>query len=428
MKWQSARPVLPVALLLSAICAGLMFPGCRRGTAPAPAEPATIKICYLGLACEPAIFVAYEKGFFKEEGLDVELIKSDWGSMRAGLAEGRFHATYHFSMYLLKPIEAGQDLKLTGGIHTGCLRVQAGAKTGIKAVADLKGKKVGITHLGSPPFLFASRVLTAKGIDPKRDVEWVTLPGDRMTTALDQGQIDAVASAEPVGTILLAGNKARNVCDQATDAPYDDEYCCVVVVHGGFARQDPSAAGKVTRALLKGASWVQVNPSAAAKLAADKSYIAATPEVIAQAIAMLKYQPGVDKARRDVRTATREMKKAGFLKKDTDPEELAKIAWLDLDGVTDDWIKTLQVEKVAGGGRPPRLSPADFLAIFDRDLCCKGGACLGCCGESGEGLLPLTEEWARVCPSRLNLDVNVDGGTALARDSARGNGRRDSSE
>src|SRR5215472_11907107 len=144
--------VLAFVCLLAAAGAGIVTSGCGRGknassnreTASPSNEPAKIKICYLGLTCEPAIFVAHEKGFFKEEGLDVELTKTDWGSMRDGLAEGRFHASYSFIMYLMKPIEMGLDLKLTGGIHTGCLRIQAGAKSDVKTVQDLKGKKLGI--------------------------------------------------------------------------------------------------------------------------------------------------------------------------------------------------------------------------------------------------------------------------------------------
>ena len=65
-------------------------------------------------------------------------------------------------MYLLKPIEQGLDVKITGGVHSGCLRVQAGASSEIKTAADLKGKKIGIPTMGSPPFLFASRVLAAQ--------------------------------------------------------------------------------------------------------------------------------------------------------------------------------------------------------------------------------------------------------------------------
>ena len=60
------------------------------------------------------------------------------------------------------------------------------------------------THLGSPPFLFASRVLAAHGMNPSKDVEWVVLPPEVLGLALDNGQVDAVANSEPIGSILLA--------------------------------------------------------------------------------------------------------------------------------------------------------------------------------------------------------------------------------
>src|SRR5438132_8476499 len=95
-------------VMLAAAIVGVSCSGCTR-TADTSRDN-KIKICYLGLTCEPPIFVAYENGFFKEEGLDVELIKSDWDSMRDGLGLGRFHATHHLIMYLMKPMEAGLDV------------------------------------------------------------------------------------------------------------------------------------------------------------------------------------------------------------------------------------------------------------------------------------------------------------------------------
>jgi NitT/TauT family transport system substrate-binding protein len=378
-------------------------------------ERTKLTVVYLGLTCEPPIFVAYEKEFFKDEGLDIELVKSNWDEMRDGLGLGRFDATHHLLMYMMKPIENGLDVKITGGIHTGCLRVQAGAKTDIKTVEDLKGKKVGITVLGSPPHLFASRVMAAHGMQAETDVEWVTLPADTFALALDQGRIDAVASAEPIGTLLISKDKVRTVCDQAVTPPYDDEYCCVVTLNGKFARENPNSAAKVTRALLKGAKWVSANPTAAAKLAVEKKYVSATAEINAQAISALKYEPGVNKAKKDVQSVADELKKGGFLKPNTDPQELAKNAWLDLDGVNDEWIKGLKVEKVAGGGAIQRLSPAEFAALFDRGLCCQGGACLGCCGDLGLGIPPLTGQWALLRPTRLELAVRPDGESTLVK-------------
>jgi hypothetical protein len=90
-------------------------------------------------------------------------------------------------------------------------------------------------------------------------------------------------------------------------------------------------------------------------------------------------------------------------------------AWLDLDGVTDDWVKNLKVEEVAGGGRPAKLDPADFAALFHRAPCCQGGACLGCCGDLGESLLPMTGDWALVRPRRLDGALIAEGGTTRTK-------------
>jgi NitT/TauT family transport system substrate-binding protein len=124
---------------------------------------------------------------------------------------------------------------------------------------------------------------------------------------------------------------------------------------------------------------------------------------------MLKYEPGVAKARQDVRTAAVAMQKAGILRKDVDPDELAKKAWLDLDGVTDEWIRSLTVEKVAGGGRPPKLSPGELAALFHAAPCCKGGVCLGCCGDSGASPPSIIEEWALVRPLHISPRLNASG-------------------
>ena len=92
----SRRVFLLVAgAALLVICGAIVaLPGC--GSADDEAGGLTkVKVCYIGLTCEPPIYAAYEMGFFKEEGLDVELVKSDWDSMRDGLGLGRFDANHH---------------------------------------------------------------------------------------------------------------------------------------------------------------------------------------------------------------------------------------------------------------------------------------------------------------------------------------------
>jgi NitT/TauT family transport system substrate-binding protein len=166
-------------------------------------------------------------------------------------------------------------------------------------------------------------------------------------------KVDAVADSEPIGTLLLANGKVCNVADQATDAPYKDEYCCAVVASGKFLANNPKAAAAATRALLKGAKRVQENPVAAARLSVEKKYLASNPELNALAISHLNYVPSVSGAEAAITSAANQMKVAGMLDPTTDVAALAKRAFVHLDGVSDDWLQTLRVDKVANGQVPP---------------------------------------------------------------------------
>lgn len=360
--------------ITAVILAALLVTGCNKSYNPTAAETKKVRVGYIGLTCEAPIFMAVEKGFFIEEGLDVELVKCSWATYKDTLALGGFDITHHLVMYFLKPIEQGLDVKFTAGIHRGCLRVQAGARGNIHTIEDLRGKRIGVPGMGTPPFVFANRVLGTHGIDASKEISWRVFPAGELGLALDKGEVDAVADAEPIGSLLLAQGKVRNVSDQATDAPYKDEYCCAVIVNGKFLTANPKAAAAATRALLKSAKWVETNPATAARLSVEKKYLASTPELNTVALSHLRYVPSVSGAEDAVRLAGPEMKLAGMLSPETDLTALTKRAFAHLDGVSDEWLKTVQVEKVAGGQVRPdediRLY-AELIQSDTEDSCCK---------------------------------------------------------
>jgi NitT/TauT family transport system substrate-binding protein len=340
-------------LITTVASAGLFLTaGCGKKSDTATDFSNKVRVGYIGLTCEAPIFTAVEKGFFKEEGLDVSLVKCEWANYKDVLALGGYDVTHHLVMYFLKPIEQGLDVKFTGGIHRGCLRVQAGTKGNVRTVADLRGKRIGVPGMGTPPFIFANRVLGANGIDPGKEITWLVFPAGELGLALDKGEVDAVANSEPIGSMLLAQGKVRNIADQATDTPYNLEYCCAVIVNGKFFARNPKACAAATRALLKAAKWVEANPAAAAKISVEKKYLASTVEQNAVAISHLRYVPSVSGAETAVKLASAEMKRAGMLSPTTDVEGLAQKAFVHLDGVSDEWLNSLQVEKLADGGVP----------------------------------------------------------------------------
>jgi NitT/TauT family transport system substrate-binding protein len=352
----------------------LLVAGCGKNPSSSTAHSNKVRVGYIGLTCEAPIYVAYEKGFFKEEGLEPELVKCNWATYKDALALGSYDITHHLVMYFLKPIEQGLDVRFLAGIHRGCLRVQAGVNTNIHTIQDLKGKRIGVPGMGTPPFVFANRVFGTHGIDAGKDITWKVFPAGELGLAIDKGEVDAVCNAEPIGSLLIAEEKVRNIADQIVDEPYNKEYCCEIIANGKWVDANPDRAARATRALLKGAKWVETNPRAAALLAVEKKYLASTPELNTAALARLRYVPSVQLAEESVHSAGREMKVAKMLSPETDTEALAKRAFMHLDGVTDEWIKTLEVEKVAGGQVSPdediRLI-AELIQKDTGDSCCR---------------------------------------------------------
>src|SRR5262245_54944599 len=338
-------------LLVSAGLSAVVLAGCSKSP---DAGTNKVRVGYIGLTCEAPIFTAVEKGFFKEEGLDVSLVKCDWKNYKDVLALGGYDVTHHLVMYFLKPIEQGLDVKFTGGIHRGCLRVQAPVNSPIRTVRDLRGKRIGVPGMGTPPFIFANRVLGANGVDASKEITWLVFPAGELGLALDKGEVDAVADSEPIGSMLVEQGKVRNVADQAADPPYNTEYCCAVLANGKFLARNPKATAAATRALLKAAKWVEANPAAAAKLSVEAKYLASTVTQNTVAISHLRYVPSVSGAQTAVKLAAAEMKTAGMLSPSTDVPGLAERAFVHLDGVSDEWLNSLKVEKVAGA----QVSPA----------------------------------------------------------------------
>jgi NitT/TauT family transport system substrate-binding protein len=223
--------------------------------------------------------------------------------------------------------------------------------------------------------MFATRAIAAKGVDPSREIRWRVYPASELGLALDRGLVDAVATSEPIGSLLIDSGKVQNVADQASDPPYRDEYCCAVLVNGKFLTAQPEASAAATRAILKAAKWVDLNPTAAAVLSVESGYIASTPELNAYAISHLDYAPSVIGAAEAVVSASSEMKAGGMLEAHTDPDALARKAFVQLNGVSDEWLDAVAVNDEAERavlGRPDVAALTSMLRARPVAGCCRG--------------------------------------------------------
>ncbi|MCX7745397.1 MAG: ABC transporter substrate-binding protein [Clostridia bacterium] len=292
-----------------------------------------VKVGYFGNTCEAPTFAAYEKGFFKEEGLDVELVKGDAGTLKDGLATGKIDVTDGLLNQWLKPMEQGLNIKFTTGIHTGCIQILVPKNSKLKSPKEFKGKTIGVPKIGGGPMILVSRLLSKEGLDSKNDVKWKEFPNAELPIALEKGEVDIISLADPFAQIQVNEGKAISIYDSAVHEPFSHEYCCLVVVNGSLIEKDPETAAAATRAIMKGASWVNSNQKEIAQIMVDKKYVPGDLAVNEKVISTYNYQPSVEGGQDAVINGSKEMKVIGVLDKDTDPEALAKTAFIKLKGV-----------------------------------------------------------------------------------------------
>lgn len=279
-----------------------------------------------GGTCEAPVFAAETKGFFEEEGLDVEYVKMDFETLKSGIASGKVDASVgNFAWF--KPIEQGLDVKLTGGIHAGCIQAVALKTSGIQSLEDLKGKTIGIDAIGGGPQITLSIQLKKAGIDPKTDVQWKVFPPPQLVTAAEKKEVDAFIVWDPAAQQALDTGKYNRLLSNAHDEPFKSGYCCYSVVSGQLAKNDPEAAAALTRALLKSAEWVGKNTTEAAKIEVDGKHVAADLPTAEKLLSRYVWKPGVKSAEENVKFFIKETKEQGILEPTTNEDELFKKAF-----------------------------------------------------------------------------------------------------
>jgi NitT/TauT family transport system substrate-binding protein len=297
-----------------------------------------IRAGYSGSLCEGPIHIATEKGFFKEEGLDVELIKLAPGTNFEAITADKIDASFGLLATLIQPLSNGLPIKITSGLHTGCDKILVKPDSGIKTVADLKGKRIGVPSLTSSPIMFARRGLAKAGVkvgDKDSEVEFVVFSNAELPLALSKGAIDAISANDPVASLAARDNKLTVLLDSAKDEPFSNQYCCAAYVSAKLVNDDPDSAAKYTRAMQKAAAWIQKNPEETAKIQVEKKYVAGDADFNGSIIKTFKYIPSVSGAYNAFGVTATELKDIGVLGAKVDVDALHKNSFANLKDVPD---------------------------------------------------------------------------------------------
>jgi NitT/TauT family transport system substrate-binding protein len=230
-------------------------------TAPAAgAALVSVKYGNLGIAPEAGVYLALDRGYFREEGLDVQLERFTSGAEQtAPLATGQLHfGAGGPDPSLFNAVGRGIQLKLIG--HNALVTpgdasaafvvrqdlIESGA---YRAPSDLKGATIAINVPKTTSQLYVERVLGKGGLS-LNDVTLTQVAFPDMVAALGSKAIDAAWAVEPFVTVSQAQNLARPVMPMAE--VYPGAVTMVLMLSPSFAQNQPAAAQGFVTAHLRG--------------------------------------------------------------------------------------------------------------------------------------------------------------------------------
>ena len=201
-------------------------------------------------------WIAKDAKIYEKHGLDVQLVLlRGSGQTSAAMLGGSIFASPVTSTTLMMADLSGADL--VNVAHTvAAVNTKLLAKSDIKRVEDLKGKRVGITSLGSLSDFLLKHAFRKYGLDPNRDITWLTMgtPTERLQ-ALLVGSADAVEASYPID---LQGEKKgyRVLLDLRKEVPYPS---MSVVTRRKSIVEDRDTVTRMLRAHVEGIAYFKQN-------------------------------------------------------------------------------------------------------------------------------------------------------------------------
>ena len=180
-------------------------------------ETNTVRIANTSGICPAPQWVAEE--LLRGEGFtDVRYVQLAPGSNAPdGISRNEVDFGMNFASVLVAALDRGAEMTVLGGVHVGCFELFANEE--IHSLTGLKGKKVGITWLGSPQHLFLAAMAANVGIDPGKDIHWVTSNQPAAIELFTSGKVDVYLSFPPKAQKLRTQHIEHVIVNSSADHP-----------------------------------------------------------------------------------------------------------------------------------------------------------------------------------------------------------------
>jgi NitT/TauT family transport system substrate-binding protein len=224
---------------------------------PAPAQLKYVPVGIPSISISSGSFIiAKEAGFYKEEGLNVDLVVMRGAPAIQALIGGTVPFASSGGAGLL-PIIRGAPLRV---IFTTFSRPMFWlySKPEIKSIEELRGKKIGVSSIGSGPDSLLRILLKKQGLEGGRDVVILaTGPGPARFFSLKAGSTDAAVLNEQAA--LMAQESGYRQLFSFTKGEDFVEVQGSIVLQDALMESDPVLVQKFTRATLKGLLYLKEN-------------------------------------------------------------------------------------------------------------------------------------------------------------------------
>lgn len=234
------------------------------GTAATAATAITFQLNWTAGGANAGFASAVAEGYYKEAGLDVQLVEGNGSGNTAQLvASNRSQLAYADAVAVSQLIAKGAPMKVLSTIYqSNPNEVSALKKTGIKSVKDLAGKKVGVPS-GSSQTTMLPLFLKANGLK-ESDVNLINMPATAMVPALLQGQVDAILGSIDAYQIQLEAQGAELDNYRFADNGVPT-VSTSIFASTAYIKDNPDVVKKFIAASLKGWSFAIDNPDKAVK-------------------------------------------------------------------------------------------------------------------------------------------------------------------
>jgi NitT/TauT family transport system substrate-binding protein len=216
-------------------------------------------------------FIAMEKGFYKDEGLEVDIKFSKGSSDGARqLAAGNAEFAIVSAAALMQTQYAGFPLKVIMQVYyPDTFDIVVPEKSEIKSVKDLKGKTLGLSDLAGGEVTMTRASLAVAGVKEGSEVKMVVAgEGDPTTIrSFEEGRIQAYAGAKRDILLIPAQGIPIRVITPPEVATFPGDG---LAVRAETLKEKPETLAKLVRGTLKGWAWAKANPDEAFKLMKTK--------------------------------------------------------------------------------------------------------------------------------------------------------------